>query len=525
MSRPLRALPSSNSSETPQPELQPLGSITPRLWTRPLRKLTPRTSYGFAVIHFAAMVLRQPLDPWQQWVAIHIGELLPDGRPRFRQALIIVARQNGKTHLCKVLALFWMFVEKHPMVFGTSTDLEQAKEAWEAAVALAEDTEELADRMPPRPRHKKIGNGQQVLITAHGSRYKIGASNSKGGRGKTIPRQIGDELRQQHTWEAYDAAVYAMNAVRNAQMVFISNAGSAKSVVLNSLRSEALAAIDAGDTDVDLGLFEYSAPPGSHPTDVTAHAAANPQYGRRMDREVIIKPARSVSRPGADPVKLAGFLTEVLCMTVSQLDPAIDPAGWAATRRPAPLDLTDRARLAAVVDVALDLQHATLAVAAVEGDTVRGEVVASWDGPQAVAECLRDLPGWIATVRPRHVGWFPAGPAATIAAQLKDRAKTTGRSWAPRGTRVSELTAESPAVCMGLAQQVAAGTFAHSGQALLDAQAEQAEKLWTGDRWVFTRRGAGHVDALYSVAGAVHLARTVLPPRKSARRLIVGPPV
>jgi phage terminase large subunit-like protein len=51
------------------------------------------------------VVLRQPLDPWQQWVAIHIGELQPDGRPRFRQALIIVARQNGKTHLCKVLAV------------------------------------------------------------------------------------------------------------------------------------------------------------------------------------------------------------------------------------------------------------------------------------------------------------------------------------------------------------------------------------------------------------------------------------
>jgi hypothetical protein len=495
------------------------------LWTRPLRKLTPRTSYGFAVIHFAAVVLRQPLDPWQQWCVIHLGELRADGRPRFREVLVIVARQNGKTHLCTVLALFWLFVEKQRVVFGTSTDLEQAKEAWEAAVALAEETEELADMMPPRPRHKRIGNGQQVLLTSHGSRYKIGASNAKGGRGKTIPRQIGDELRQQHTWEAYDAAVYAMNAVRNAQMVFITNAGSSKSVVLNSIRGEALAAIDAGETDVNVGLLEWSAPPGSHPTDVRAHAAANPQYGRRMDPETLIKQARSVARPGADPVKLAGFLTEVLCMPVTQMDPALDPAGWAATRRPAPLDLSDRGRLAAVVDVALDQQHATLAVAALEGDHVRGEVVASWDGPQAVADCLRELPGWVARVRPRQIGWFPGGPAATIAAQLKDRAKTNRRSWAPRGTRVAELSAEGPAVCMGLAQQVAAGTFVHSGQALLDAQAEQAEKLWTGDRWVFTRRGAGHVDAVYAVAGAVHLARTIPAPRRTAGKLIVGPSV
>jgi hypothetical protein len=470
-------------------------------------------------------VLRQPLDPWQQWLVIHAGELLPDGRPRFRQLLVIVARQNGKTHLCKVLALFWLFVEKWPMVFGTSTDLEQAKEAWEAAVALAEDTEELADRMPPRPRHKKIGNGQQVLITRHGARYKIGASNSKGGRGKTIPRQIGDELREQRTWEAYDAANYAMNALDNAQLVYISNMGDARSVVLNELRSEALAAIDAGDTDVNLGLFEWSAPPGSHPTDVRAHAAANPQYGRRMDPETLIKAARSVARPGADPVKLTGFLTEVLCMPVAQLDPAIDPAAWQAGNRPAPINLADRGRLAAVVDVALDQQHATLCVAAAIDDGVRVEAVASWDGPQAVAECLRDLPGWLTKIRPRQLGWFPGGPGAVIAAQLKDRSKTTGRSWAPRGTRVAELTAETPAVCMGLAQQVASRVLLHSGQALLDAQAEQAEKLWTGDRWVFTRRGAGHVDAMYAAAGAVHLARAMPAPRNTARRLIVGPAV
>jgi phage terminase large subunit-like protein len=133
------------------------------MWTRPLRKLTPQTSYGYAVIHFAAVVLGTPLDPWQQWVVIHLGELLPDGRPRFRQVLVLVARQNGKTHLCKVLALFWMFVERHPMIFGTSTDLEQAKEAWEAAVALAEDTPALAGRL--NARHKRIGNGQQDFWT------------------------------------------------------------------------------------------------------------------------------------------------------------------------------------------------------------------------------------------------------------------------------------------------------------------------------------------------------------------------
>jgi hypothetical protein len=299
--------------------------------------------------------------------------------------------------------------------------------------------------------------------------------------------------------------------------------GDTSSVVLNALHADALAAIDTGETDVDLGLFEWSAAPGSHPTDVHAHAAANPQYGRRMDPEAIIKQARRVARPGADPADLAGFLTEVLCMAVSQLDPAISAEGWAAGRLPAPIDLEQRGRLAAVVDVSLDQQHAVLLVALVlEDGRARIEAVTSWAGPQAVTECERDLPGWVRRIRPRTLGWFPGGPAAVIAATLKDRAKETGRSWAPRGTRVAEITGEAPAVCMGFAQQVGAGRVLHSGQDLLDVQADHAEKLWTGDRWVFTRRGSGHVAGMYAAAGAVHLARTIPPAPHRTRRVHAG---
>jgi hypothetical protein len=462
------------------------------------------------VIHFAATVLAQPLDAWQQWLVIHLGELLEDGRPRFRQALVIVARQNGKTHLCKVLALFWMYVERWPMIFGTSTNLEQAKEAWEAAVELAETVPALAQKIPKNG--KRIGNGQQVLMTTDRSRYKIGAADRKGGRGKSIDRAIGDELREQHTWDAYNAAYKAMNARPRGQVVYITNMGDTRSVVLNSLRQDAL---DGGNRR--LGIFEWSAPPGTHPTDAAGWAAANPQLGRRMDYDAISGDAQRVAKPGADPVELSGFLTEILCMSVTQLDPAIDPAGWAACLSPGAIDLTARQRLAAVVDVSLDQQHVTLAVALEQDGATRGEVVAAWDGPQAMAAALAELPGWIARIRPRMVGWYPGGPGAALAAQLKDRRKETGRSWTPRGTRVAELTAEAPAVVMGFAQQVTARAFLHSGQALLDAQAERAEKLWKQERWVFTRRGAGHVDALYAVAGAVHLARTMPPTRHVVR--------
>jgi hypothetical protein len=470
------------------------------------------------VIHFAAVVLQQPLDPWQQWLVIHLGEMLDDGRPRFRQVLVLVARQNGKTHLCKVLALFWMFVERWPMVFGTSTDLEQAKEAWEFALQLAEDTPALAGMM--NAKHKRVGNGQQVFWTTDRSRYKIAAANRKGGRGKTIDRAIGDELREQHTWEAYEAAYNAMNLRAKAQVVYISNMGDVRSVVLNSLRKDALD--DRTGVERPIGLFEWSAPPGTHPMDPAGHAAANPQYGRRMDPDVIIAAARRVSKPGADPAELSGFLTEMLCMSVDQLDPALSPAGWTAGLQPGAIDLGQRARLAACVDVAPDQQHVALAVAVMLDDgRTRAEVVAAWDGPDAMAHALTALPAWVRRIRPKVLGWFPGGPAATLDATLRDR---PGRaSWPPRTVTVQELKAEAPAVCMGFAERVNAGAVLHSGQDLLNVQVDGAEKLWSGDRWIFTRRGAGHVDAVYAVAGAVWLARTMPAPRVASRRVRVGP--
>jgi hypothetical protein len=148
-----------------------LGRTEPRQYTPPLRELTPETSYGYDVINFARDVLEEPLDPWQEWTVIHAGELLEDGRPRFRQVLILVARQNGKTHLLKVLALYWLYVEAWPLTVGMSTNLDYAREAWDKAVEVAETSEALK----PLTGGVRRANGEQCLTTVDRCRYKIAA--------------------------------------------------------------------------------------------------------------------------------------------------------------------------------------------------------------------------------------------------------------------------------------------------------------------------------------------------------------
>ena len=74
------------------------GITTPRIFTPPLRELTPETSNGFAVIEFAEKFLHVHLYPWQKWLLIHGLELLPDGSYR---RWLERSQSNHESHLVK----------------------------------------------------------------------------------------------------------------------------------------------------------------------------------------------------------------------------------------------------------------------------------------------------------------------------------------------------------------------------------------------------------------------------------------
>jgi hypothetical protein len=479
------------------------------------------SSYGFEVIDFARDVLDHPLLPWQEVAVIRGGELLPDGRPRFRIVLLLVSRQNGKTELPVVLSVYWQFKRRFPIILGTSTQLKYAKESWRKAVNLVRRTRALDDQHEPGRKWIRQTNGEVESWTTprdgYDSRYMIAAANEEGGRSLTINRLICDELRQHHTYEAWGAAEPACSPV-DAQIWCLSNAGDARSVVLNDHQDAAREFIETGVGDPRLGLLEWSAPDDADPEDVGALLQANPRVGHGLDLDVLLEGARRAKRLGGDA--LNAFLTERMCIRVKAMNPAVPERAWAACADRGDL-LAARSRVALCIDLTPDGQHATLAAAAVlEDGRVRVETVAAWDGPRAASALERDLPGWVEKIGPKTIGWFPDGPAAAVASRIADRRRTGGaRGWPPRGVTVSEIRGETPAVCMGFAKEVIAGTLAHSEQGMLDDQVGPAEKSWQGSVWVFTRRGGGNVDAVYAAAGAVHLARTLPRVRKVSRRL------
>ena len=132
-----------------------VGATEPRILTKPLRELTPETSHGFSVIEFALDVLGVVLYPWQRALLIRALELNEDGTYRFRKIFVIVGRQNGKTTLLTVLALWWLFVDadsfpehlpaREFLILGTAQNLDIAEEAWDAALKRCDPNPEEDD--------------------------------------------------------------------------------------------------------------------------------------------------------------------------------------------------------------------------------------------------------------------------------------------------------------------------------------------------------------------------------------------
>ena len=275
-----------------------MGKTEPRLFTPPLRELTPDTSLGYAAIAYANEILEMQLYPWQEWALIHALEVTgdlnsPDWRFRFRTVFFMVSRQNGKTELSKVIASFFLNFLRVEAVFGTSLSMDKAEEVWEAVIQEQESHADLAQDIQQVARR----NGGKRLVLTGLRTYKVGAPTRRAGRGDANDLVMLDEVREHRDWETWSAAVASTNAKPNGMTVCFSNAGDPDSIVLRQIRSQAIEKIQGtksadfgGSVDADaLGLFEWSAPEKAETDDLEALAQANPAlgYGKLTERALM----------------------------------------------------------------------------------------------------------------------------------------------------------------------------------------------------------------------------------------------
>lgn len=362
------------------------GKAVPRLWTRPLRELTPLTTFGFEAIKFAERDLGLSLHPWQKWFLLHSLELEPgyetgDPRPklRYETVMLLVSRQNGKSFVLSARLLWRMFTwknrEKELLILSTAHKLSLAEEILDAAHRTV-SISEMHDKIMQRSNT----NGNKFFKLENGAKWKCEAASDDGGRGLTVTDLAFDELRQQRDWSAWAAMTNTTNAVWSAQTIAVSNAGEAKSEVLRSLRAKALEEMEAraaaekhgedySPSDPSLGLFEWSAPDDCDIWDTDGWRQANPSLGYpdAITGDVLASKAALVGEPGAG-LPEHKFRTENLCQWVNvtsdslfsseELEACLDPESMIAPDSPVYLS----------VDVSRDRKMTSLSIAGFRDD-------------------------------------------------------------------------------------------------------------------------------------------------------------
>jgi phage terminase large subunit-like protein len=491
------------------------GCETPRIWTPPLRELTPETTLGFSVIEFADTMLGMQLLPWQQWLLIHMLELREDDTLRFRTVLILVARQNGKSTLSQVLALWFMYVYGIALVIGTAQDLDVAEEIWQGAVDLVTETDD--NDTPVRPDlfdlHERVVNvnGKKALELKTGSRWKVKAANRRAGRSLSGDLVLLDELREHQTWDAWGALTKTTMARAMALIVALSNAGDAASIVLRYLRKMAHAALgdpdginaeddpaallemaspdDLDDLEFDedddsLAIFEWSAPPDCPIRDRDGWAQANPSLGYTIAERTIASAAHT------DPEWV--FRTEVLCQWSEGALEGPFPAGKWETCLDEHSAIASDAPVTACIDVSWNRSSAYVAVAGRREDGLpHVEVVAARAGTDWVVDWFTD------EKKPHRASW-------PVVVQVSSPAGSLIEDLEAAGLEVVEWKgADLGAGCGAFYDQVTSEKLRHLAQPILDVPASVAATRPINDAWVWDRkRSPVDIAPLVAVTGA-----------------------
>jgi phage terminase large subunit-like protein len=248
----------------------------------PPRWATPRTrrrTLGPQV----ATVARQlglPLLPWQRQVLSTALER-SGRRPAYRDVLVSVPRQSGKSSCALALIVWRLLSEPDQLV------LYSAQSRVAARRKLLHTWHPRLQRSPLAGRFKLFrGFGSEALSCDNGSRLELLSATESAGHGETTDLVIVDEA-----WTHADATIEqsvrpTMSTRAGAQLWAMSTAGTARSVWWRGKLEAGRAAAEMGVAD-GLACLEWAAPPDADPTDEATWWQTMPALGRLADVETI----------------------------------------------------------------------------------------------------------------------------------------------------------------------------------------------------------------------------------------------
>jgi phage terminase large subunit-like protein len=450
------------------------GATEPRLHTPYLKG----KSRGNEIKDLADL-LELPLLPWQEFVLNDICTVDDAGMFVRKTNLVLCARQNGKTHLARMLMLAHLFLFDSKNVVIMSSNRSMALETFRQVAYAIEGSDALSKQC----KQIRFANGTESIELRNGARLDVVAATRDGSRGRTADLLYIDEVRE-ISEEGYRAAMPVTRARPNAQTLLTSNAGDAFSTVLNDLRERALSF-----PPKTFGFYEYSAEQFAKVTDRKAWAQANPAMGYTITEEAI---EESVATSAIETTR-----TETLCTWISSL---VSPWPYMSVEESGDktLELNPGPLTIFGFDVSPSRRDASLSMGQILPDGRIGVAVLEVFHNDVAVDDLyiaQRIKHWTNIYYPRTV-CYDKYTTATIAKRLE-----------MSGVAVQDISGMVAYQAAGdLYNALVNKKLVHSGQnELVESMANCAAKVSDASWRIVRRKSAGPVDVAISLSFIIHI--------------------
>lgn len=425
------------------------------------------------------------LDEWQRWLIRAALETYPEGHSRagelrYRQVLISMGRQNGKSVLGAVFGLYGLIREAGALVIGVASSAEQARIIYTRLLSVVKGNAALSQRF------ERLTDTRGIT-SKDGGRYEIKASKSAAVQGLDLTVGLCDELHIMKP-ELWTDMVNGTRARRNGIVVGITTAGDENSELLKGLYAQ----VESGPGE-RFGYFIWEAPDSLISDDDETFGqylmAANPAAAcGRLDLETVIGDVRG--QPETDILRYA-FNRFVAAQTVF-----ISAESWLRCTR-ADGESMPTGRPVFAIDRTPDWGFASI-VAAVKDDRgiVHSEVVASVTRPDL--EQLVSIAAQLAVHSPVAFV-MDSYSLGDLGKELKKRGLP-----AHMGTQADAINASAR-----LYARIKAQTVRHAGDPLLSMQMPRTIRKNVGNNFRISRKDSSvEIDAVIATSLAVLVAET-----------------
>ena len=448
------------------------GATKPRLQSVPLKGKNKLDD-----VKQLCEIIKMPLLPWQEHVLKDMLTVDTKGKWIRKTNLLLIARQNGKTHLARMLILAHL-IKWETNVLIMSSNRSMALDTFRQVTDILENNDHLKGFV----KQIRYANGTESIEMLNGTRLDVVAATRDGSRGRSVNGLLFiDEVRE-ISEEGFRAATPVTRAHPNSHTLLCSNAGDAFSTVLNDLRERAISY-----PPKSFGFYEYSAPQYCKIDDRNAWAMANPSLGYTITEEALEEAIAT------SPIE--NTRTETLCQWIDSLSSPW-PHGILEETSDNTLEMTAGAYTVFGFDVSPSRRNGSLVAGQLLPDGRIGIGILETYSSQVAIDELKmaaSIKGWADIYKPRVV-CFDKYATQTIADRLSNS-----------GVVCEDVSGQQfYKACGDLLEGLVNHRVVHNGQAELIQQMNNCAAKVNDSAWrIIKRKSAGDISAPIGLAMVV----------------------